>query len=168
MKARKKLKLFALIVFGIALFCAGYVHLRIWGMFAGVAKPRVQSDYSIRSAIENKVGPLPASATNLYYATIGFQDIDTFIAFSIDKSDCDKWIDHSLGKRGVSDQLKPLPKRVTERGPGSWEVRYRERRYKDPNWNLSPDAQVIIYEDNKWTIVYFPEGRRLFICLWGY
>jgi hypothetical protein len=169
MKTRKKLKILALVLLGIGVFCAGYAYRSMRELIATLAKPQIQSDYSIRGAIENKVGPLPASATNLYYATIGFQDADTFIAFSIDKTECEKWLDRIISiKEGMSMELQRLPKRVAERGPGSWEARYREPRYKDGNWNLPADAQVVVYDDKKWTIVYFPGGRRLFICLWGY
>jgi len=163
MKAKKKLKIFALIVLGVALFCAGFAVHAMHEMFDAFSKPQVQSDSSIRGAIENRVGSLPALATNLYYATMYFVEADTFIAFEIEKSDCDKWLNDTFGiKEGIPEQLKPLPKRIAERGPGSWEP-----RYKDPNWNLPAGAQVIVYDDNKWTIVYFQDGGRLFMCLWG-
>lgn len=168
MKTRKKIKILALVLLGIGLFCAGYAYRSMRELIATLVRPQIQSDYLIRAEIENKVGPLPASATNLYYATIGFQDAYTFIAFALDKTECEKWLHRIISiKEGMSMELQPLPKLVAERGPGSWEARYGERRYKDPNWNLPPDAQVIVYEDKKWTIVYYPEARTLFICLWG-
>ena len=162
-KVKKWLKRAALITLGAVLFGIGYITYEAHDFIKKIGGPWIQSDYSIRTSIEDKIGFLPASAHHLYYANRFLQEPDYFIAFSASANDCNDFLLSYL--KTPVHLLKPmtnLPERVAKYGPDSWGL-----IHKDQNWDLSEQAETFVYNDKRQTVLYSASNNRIFICLWG-
>ncbi|MHC4395023.1 MAG: hypothetical protein ACYS1A_05155 [Planctomycetota bacterium] len=161
---KRLIKCIALIALGAVIVQFIYMLKEVHDGFQEVLNPSIRSDYRIRASIEDRIGSLPDSANHLYHANIGFPDVDDFIAFSASENDCIVFMQKNKNiSMNTLKRVTNLTERVKKYGPGTW-----DSEYQDLNWNLTEETEILVYEDERETILYLPNKNRVFICLWGY
>ncbi len=118
----------------------------------------VYSDTEVREWLTN-MHHIPEKSYKLYYGKYGFQDFQSFIAFSATREDCLQYLNNFINsnKMQASTELE------------DWIAEFPPEKHRPDldhsNWDLSQDKEYLRYKDSRGTVfLYDEEISRVYVC----